>query len=114
MGIYIDVYELNKEKLFEKSLLLIPEATFEELEQIFDYFTISCSDSDKSYLIINNELYEDVNPYFKLIATIENKYGCRDFQTKVLHNREVRKELKGFYHEDYEVEEKFNIKLDNY
>lgn len=107
MGVYVDLYRVNKEDIINKTMEYCNTGNKEKLIRIFDYFMVDCGDE---YILLNNEHYEDVNPYYLLIETIDNMFGTNNWQSEVWF--EVRTTIKDIYHERYEIEEKFHIKMD--
>ena len=107
MGVYIDLYKINKEKLYDKTLELYPKSDRGYLREIFHYFMTDCGEF---FILLNNEYYEEVNPDYNMIYAIDAKYGYKDWQSKVLLNKEVSTNVsKSTYHDRYEIDEKFNI-----
>jgi hypothetical protein len=110
MSVNVDVFLLDKERIKDKTLELYDNKIDEEkLLKVLKYFT---TEMKHKYILLNNEHWEEVNPYYKLIATIDALFGEKDWQSKVLMSEDVTDELDKFYHEDYEIEEKFDISLD--
>ena len=106
MGVNIDLYRADKASLVEKTMEYCNTNNRGKLIEVFNYFMI---DNGGEYILLNNEYYEEVNPYYLLMQTIDSMFGTDNWQSEVWFK--VRKSIDDIYHEQYEIEEKFNIKM---
>ena len=94
MGIDIDVYKYNLKKL-KKSFMELPEVNDEDLlTKIMLEFGEVIGDS---YIILDNEYYEDGNCFYNLSSMIDQVFETKDSFNVLLDQRESVLSYKELY-----------------
>jgi hypothetical protein len=85
MGVSIDLYKYNYPALVESLMKIEGVNDKQKLEKILS----KCGEIfGDTYLILNNEYYEDGNPYYGVASLIDSAFGIEDSFDVFLEDRQ--------------------------
>jgi len=75
MGVYVDLYKFEYDKLVDELLKYDKIENKEMLERILKGFGEKCGDY---YFLLNNEYYDEYNSYYEVANLINEYFGVED------------------------------------